>query len=221
MNSFANATELTNYLGSLGVVPLVTLNSVEEAVPLAHALERGGLPVAEVTFRSACAVEGMRRIHEEVPGVTLLAGTVHTVDQAREAIEAGCAGLVTPSFDEAVVDWAIDHHVPIVPGTACPSDVERAYDHGLRYVKFFPAEAYGGVKTLKALGGPFADMKFLPTGGVNERNAADYAALKNVFAIGGSFPVPAAAQHAGDWDAIAEACRRARQIASTTMTIAA
>lgn len=204
--------ELTGYLGKLGIVPLVTLNSTDEAIPLAQALDRGGVPVAEVTFRSPYAIEGMKIIRDEVPSVTLIAGTVHTVEQAAAAVDAGCVGLVTPGFDEAVVDWALEHNVPILPGTAVPSDVEKAYDRGLRHVKFFPAGAYGGVKTLKALAGPFGEVKFLPTGGVSLSNAAEYISLPNVFAIGGSFPVPSAAQKAGDWDAVAKACEDARAI---------
>ncbi|OZG67479.1 bifunctional 4-hydroxy-2-oxoglutarate aldolase/2-dehydro-3-deoxy-phosphogluconate aldolase [Bifidobacterium eulemuris] len=211
--SIARTNEKTiAYLGELGIVPLVTLHSVEEAVPLARALEEGGVPVAEVTFRSPYAIEGMKAIAAEVPGVTLVAGTVHDVDQAKAAVEAGCVGLVTPSFDEAVVDWALANDVLVLPGTAVPSDVEKAYDRGLRHVKFFPAEAYGGVKTLKALNGPFADVRFLPTGGVSLANARDYLSLENVFAIGGSFPVPSEAQKAHDWDAIVQACKDSRAV---------
>ncbi|MBW3088747.1 bifunctional 4-hydroxy-2-oxoglutarate aldolase/2-dehydro-3-deoxy-phosphogluconate aldolase [Bifidobacterium sp. 82T24] len=200
------------YFSELGVVPLVTLHSVEEAVPLAQALERGGIPVAEVTFRSPYAIEGMKRIRDEVPGVTLVAGTVHTVEQAKASIEAGCKGLVTPAFTRSIVDYALENDILVLPGTAVPSDVDDAYQLGLRYVKFFPAEAYGGVKTLKALNGPFAEMKFLPTGGVSLKNAEEYISLNNVFAIGGSFPVPSAAQKAHDWDAIAQACADARAL---------
>lgn len=200
------------YMSKLGIVPLVTLNSVEEAVPLAQAMERGGVPIAEVTFRSPYAIEGMKRIRDEVPGVTLVAGTVHSVDQAAAAVDAGCIGLVTPSFDQSVVEWALAHDVLILPGTAVPSDIEKAYDLGLRYVKFFPAEAYGGVKTLKALAGPFSEMSFLPTGGVSLGNARDYLGLKNVFAIGGSFPVPSKAQAAQDWAAIEQACADSRAL---------
>ncbi|NMN02649.1 2-dehydro-3-deoxy-phosphogluconate aldolase [Bifidobacterium sp. DSM 109963] len=204
--------DLITGLAEVGVVPLVTLNSVEEAVPLARALEAGGVPVAEVTFRSPHAIEGMKRIRDMVPGVTLIAGTVHTPEQAVAAVEAGCTGLVTPAFDEEVVDWALEHGVAILPGTAVPSDVEKAYDRGLRYAKFFPAEAYGGTRTLKALSGPFAEMGFLPTGGVSLNNAADYMSLANVFAVGGSFPVPSQAQKQGDWNAVSEACRKARAL---------
>lgn len=199
-------------LAKLGVVPLVTLHSVEEAVPLARALEAGGIPVAEITFRSPYAIEGMKHIRDEVPRIILIAGTVHTKEQAEAAVNAGCKGLVTPAFDESVVDWALEHDVAILPGTAVPSDVEKAYDQGLRYAKFFPAAAYGGVKTLKALSGPFAEMSFLPTGGVYLSNAAEYMALGNVFAVGGSFPVPAKAQATGDWQAISKTCRMARDL---------
>ncbi|MDF7663356.1 bifunctional 4-hydroxy-2-oxoglutarate aldolase/2-dehydro-3-deoxy-phosphogluconate aldolase [Bifidobacterium sp. ESL0763] len=204
--------EQTDYLCSIGVIPLVTFNTPDEAVPLARALAAGGVPVAEVTFRSAAALEGMRRIHAEVPEVTLMAGTVHTVRQAHQAIEAGCTGIVTPDFDEQVVDWCMGDDILVVPGTAVPTDVEKAWDRGLRYVKFFPAEAYGGVKTLKALNGPFSDMKFLPTGGVSLKNLKDYISLPNVFAVGGSFPVPKDAQNSGDWDAITKACKQAREL---------
>ncbi|BDR52179.1 ketohydroxyglutarate aldolase [Bombiscardovia nodaiensis] len=203
---------LVAQLEEIGVVPLVTLASPEEAVPLAQALAQGGAPAAEVTFRSSAALAGMKLIRDQVPDVILVAGTVHSIEDAQAAVEAGCKGIVTPAFNEPVVDWCLEQGVPVVPGTATPTDVERAYDKGLRYLKFFPAGAYGGVKTLKALAGPFAEVKFLPTGGVNLENAKDFLALKNVFAIGGSFPVPSAAQESGDWEAVAEACRKARQI---------
>ncbi|MUH58898.1 bifunctional 4-hydroxy-2-oxoglutarate aldolase/2-dehydro-3-deoxy-phosphogluconate aldolase [Bifidobacterium canis] len=204
--------EQIDYITQLGVVPLITLHSTQEAIPLAEALAEGGLPIAEVTFRSPYALEGMKLIKEYVSKVTLLAGTVLSIDQAKAALDAGCAGLVTPSFNPELVDWAIDNDVLIVPGTATPSDVEQAYDRGLRHVKFFPAEAYGGVATLKSLHGPFADMKFLPTGGISLTNAPLYLALNNVFAIGGSFPVPASAQQDGDWDVIVRNCSKAREL---------
>ena len=207
VNTPVKHTELIATLSELGVVPLVTLHSVQEAVPLAKALQEGGVPVAEVTFRSPYAIEGMKRIRDEVPDILLVAGTVHNVDQARQAVDAGCVGLVTPSFDESVVDWALDNDVLVLPGTTVPSDIEKAYDRGLRHAKFFPAEAYGGTTTLKALSGPFSEMSFLPTGGINLNNAAEYMALPNVFAVGGSFPVPYKAQSSADWAAIAQACR--------------
>ncbi|WP_390134661.1 bifunctional 4-hydroxy-2-oxoglutarate aldolase/2-dehydro-3-deoxy-phosphogluconate aldolase [Bifidobacterium apicola] len=203
---------LIDLIRTIKVVPLVTLHSPEEAVPLAKALASGGVPIAEVTFRSAAALDGMRAIHDQVPEVTLVAGTVHTVDQARQAVEAGCKGIVSPAFSDAVVDWCMGSRIPVLPGTATPSDIEKAYDLGLRFTKFFPAEAYGGIKTLKALSGPFAEMSFLPTGGVGFGNAREYIDLPNVFAVGGSFPVPSQAQRQGDWKAVADACAQARQV---------
>lgn len=204
--------QIIEHFKRVGIVPLVRLNNPEEAVPLAKALEKGGIPVAEVTFRSEAALEGMKRIHDIVPEVILVAGTVHSVEQAQEAMERGCQGIVTPSFDETVVDWCLDNNVLVLPGTATPSDIEKAYDRGIRYVKFFPASAYGGVKTLKALAGPFSQMSFLPTGGVNLDNAVDYISQKNVFAVGGSFPVPAQAQADHAWDQITQTCIRARNL---------
>lgn len=205
-------TGLIDLIRKIKVVPMVTLHSAEEAVPLARALAAGGVPIAEVTFRSSAALDGMEAIHEQVPEVTLVAGTVHTVDQARQAIQAGCRGIVSPAFSDAVVDWCIDSRIPVLPGTATPSDIEKAYDRGLRFTKFFPAEAYGGVKTLKALSGPFAEMSFLPTGGVGLKNVREYIDLPNVFAVGGSFPVPSAAQRQGDWKAVTDACGQARKL---------
>lgn len=207
-----DGTGLIDLIRRIKVVPLVTLHSVEEAVPLAKALAAGGVPIAEITFRSPAALEGMRAIHDQVPEVTLVAGTVHTVDQARQAVRVGCRGIVSPAFSDAVVDWCLGSLIPVLPGTATPSDIEKAYDRGLRFTKFFPAEAYGGVGTLKALSGPFAEMSFLPTGGVGLKNVREYMALPNVFAVGGSFPVPYPAQRRGDWKAVTEACVQARQL---------
>lgn len=199
-------------LEEIAVVPLVTLNSVEEAVPLARALCEGGIPVAEVTFRSDSAIEGMKAIKKEVPEIILVAGTVHNVSKAQQAVEAGCEAIVTPAFNEEVVQWCISNNIAVLPGTVTPTDIEKAYNLGLRYVKFFPAQAYGGVPTLKALSGPFKDMKFLPTGGVSLGNMQEYMSLPNVFAVGGSFPVPSQAQREHDWERITQVCR---QIVST------
>ncbi len=205
------------YLQKLGIVPLVTIHESSEAVPLAHALSQGGVPVAEVTFRSSAAEEGMRQIHRHVPNMMLLAGTVHSVDQARRALDAGCVGIITPAFQEDVVDWCLNEGVLVMPGTASPTEVEMAWDRGLRYVKFFPAAAYGGVKTLRSLAGPYSEMHFLPTGGIGLTDIADYLSLPNVFAVGGSFAVPAALQTAHDWEGIVQRCQSARAIAQSTI----
>ncbi|MDF7664266.1 bifunctional 4-hydroxy-2-oxoglutarate aldolase/2-dehydro-3-deoxy-phosphogluconate aldolase [Bifidobacterium sp. ESL0763] len=208
---------LIEAVGKIGVVPLITLKSAGEAIPLVGALVDGKIPVAEVTFRSPYALEGMRRVHERFPDAILVAGTVRSVEQAKQSVEAGCSGIVTPFFDEEIVDWCLEHDVLILPGTATPYDVGKAFECGLRYVKFFPAQAYGGVNTLKALAGPFPEMHFLPTGGVDLGNAAQYIGQKNVFAIGGSFAVPSSCHEANDWPGITDTCLEARAIVDAVL----
>lgn len=193
----------------LKLVPLVVLDDAADAVPMAKALVEGGIPVAEVTFRTDAAADVIRAMAEQVPEILVGAGTVHTVAQAQTAVEAGAKFIVTPGFQPDVVRWCVEHQVDIVPGTAVPSDIEQAISFGLSVCKFFPAEAYGGVKTLKALKGPYADIRFMPTGGVSLDNMNDYLALSNVAAIGGSFMTPSAAVKAKDWAKVTEACRTA------------
>ena len=193
----------------LKLVPLVVLDDAADAVPMAKALVEGGIPVAEVTFRTDAAADVIRAMAEQVPEILVGAGTVHTVAQAQTAVEAGAKFIVTPGFQPDVVRWCVEHQVDIVPGTAVPSDIEQAISFGLSVCKFFPAEAYGGVKTLKALKGPYADIRFMPTGGVSLDNMNDYLALSNVAAIGGSFMTPSAAVKAKDWAKVTEACRAA------------
>ena len=193
----------------LKLVPLVVLYDASDAVPMAKALVEGGIPVAEVTFRTDAAADVIRAMAEQVPEILVGAGTVHTVAQAQTAVEAGAKFIVTPGFQPDVVRWCVEHQVDIVPGTAVPSDIEQAISFGLSVCKFFPAEAYGGVKTLKALKGPYADIRFMPTGGVSLDNMNDYLALSNVAAVGGSFMTPSAAVKAKDWAKVTEACRTA------------
>ncbi|SCH38399.1 Putative KHG/KDPG aldolase [uncultured Clostridium sp.] len=193
----------------LKLVPLVVLDDATDAVPMAKALVEGGIPVAEVTFRTDAAADVIRAMAEQVPEILVGAGTVHTVAQAQTAVEAGAKFIVTPGFQPDVVRWCVEHQVDIIPGTAVPSDIEQAISFGLSVCKFFPAEAYGGVKTLKALKGPYADIRFMPTGGVSLDNMNDYLALSNVAAVGGSFMTPSAAVKAKDWAKVTEACRTA------------
>ena len=193
----------------LKLVPLVVLDDATDAIPMAKALVEGGIPVAEVTFRTDAAADVIRAMAEQVPEILVGAGTVHTVAQAQTAVEAGAKFIVTPGFQPDVVRWCVEHQVDIVPGTAVPSDIEQAISFGLSVCKFFPAEAYGGVKTLKALKGPYADIRFMPTGGVSLDNMNDNLALSNVAAVGGSFMTPSAAVKAKDWAKVSEACRTA------------
>ncbi len=195
-------------ISEYGIVPLVTLDSADDAVPLARALVKGGIPIAEVTFRTAAGGESIKRMAKEVPEIMVGAGTVHDVDHAKETVDNGGKFIITPGFNRKVVDWCVKNNVPVCPGTVVPSDIEEALDFGLRVVKFFPAEVYGGINTLKALAGPFAMMKFVPTGGVGLNNLQEYLDLPNVAAVGGSFVPPSKLVKAKDWDGVVAECRR-------------
>ena len=191
----------------IGLVPLVVLDDPNDAVPLAKALVAGDIPVAEVTFRTEAGGEVIKRMAEEVPEILVGAGTVHDVAHAKEAVEKGAKFIVTPGFNAEVVKWCVDNKIDVVPGTVAPSDIEEAMSLGLNVCKFFPAEAYGGIKTLKALEGPYADIKFMPTGGVGIDNMNDYLALSNVGAIGGSFMTPSKLVKEKKWDEITKICK--------------
>lgn len=195
-------------ISEYGIVPLVTLDDPNDAVPLAHALVEGGIPVAEVTFRTAAGGEGIKRMAKEVPEIIVGAGTVHDIDHAKETLDNGGKFVITPGFNAKVVDWCVKNNMPVCPGTVVPSDIEEAMNFGLKVVKFFPAEAYGGITTLKALAGPFAAMKFVPTGGVGLANLQEYLDLPNVAAVGGSFIPPSKLVKAKDWAGITALCRK-------------
>lgn len=184
------------------LLPVVVMDNAADAVPLARALISGGLPVAEVTFRTEAAAEAIRRIAAEVPDALLGAGTVLTPHQVKAAKEAGARFLVTPGYNPAVVQAAADVGLPIVPGVNNPTGVEQAMAAGLTAVKFFPAEPTGGVPFLKALMGPYGGMQFIPTGGIGPKNLRDYLALPAVLACGGSWMVDPALVRAGRFDEV-------------------
>lgn len=194
-------------ISEFGILPLLVLDDVNKAVPLAKALAKGGIPVAEVTFRTDAAADSIRAIAQQVPEVVVGAGTVHTVQQAKQAVEAGAQFIVTPGLIPDVIRWCVEQGVEIVPGVVSPADIEVAMSFGLEVCKFFPAEAYGGVKTLKALAGPYASIRFVPTGGVSADNMLDYLSLPNVAAVGGSFVLPDELVNAQNWEAISELCQ--------------
>ena len=199
-------------LKSIGIIPVIKINDAEKAVPLALALKKGGLPAAEVTFRTDAAEEAIRRIKAEVPDVCVCAGTVLDVKTAERAVKAGASAIISPGTNPEVVRWCIANRVPVIPGCATPTEVEACMRMGLDFVKLFPAEVVGGVKMLKALGGPYGNMKFMPTGGISVQNAAEYLALPNVMCCGGSWMVPGGLLDAGDFDAIEALAREAAQI---------
>ncbi|AWE43256.1 bifunctional 4-hydroxy-2-oxoglutarate aldolase/2-dehydro-3-deoxy-phosphogluconate aldolase [Actinobaculum sp. 313] len=194
-----------------GLVPVVVLEDAADAVPLARAMLAGGINVMEITFRTDAAEESIRAVTAEVPGMLVGAGTVRNLDECRRALAAGANFVVSPALDVEVVAHCLDADVPVLPGTATPTDINTARNLGLRLVKFFPAGAYGGLKALKALHGPFPDMLFLPTGGVNSGNAGDYLRTPYVVAVGGSWVCPEADIMAHRFEKITELCAAARE----------
>lgn len=201
--------EFLEKLSLAGLVPVIAINDAEDAVPLCKALSDGGLPVAEITFRTAAAEEAIRRVHEALPQVILCAGTVLTCEQVDRAVNAGAAAIVSPGLNPEVVKYCLSKGIPVCPGTANPSDIEVAMSLGLKTVKFFPAEALGGLKLIKAMSAPYGAMTFMPTGGVNESNMLDYLAFPKVLCCGGSWMVPKDAVEAKDWGRITELTRSA------------
>lgn len=171
------------------VVPVVVLNRVEDAKPLGEALCAGGLPVAEVTFRTEAAEESIRVMKNAFPEMMVGAGTIVNVEQAKRALDAGATFLVSPGFSAKVTEFAIDNNVPIFPGCCTPTEIMMAMDYGLKVVKFFPAKQFGGLDTIKALAAPFPSMKFMPTGGVSAANILDFLAFNKIIACGGSWMV--------------------------------
>ena len=186
MEKFA---EIYNRIGKAAIIPVIKLNRVEEAVPLAQALLAGGIPVAEVTFRTEAAAEGIAAIRREVPQMLVGAGTVLATDQAIAAVEAGAQFVVSPGSNGKIIDRVLAAGVAMIPGVATPSEIEAAMERGLNVLKFFPAEALGGIAMLKALSGPYSQIKFVPTGGVGPDNLKDYLHQKNVLAVGGSWMI--------------------------------
>jgi 2-dehydro-3-deoxyphosphogluconate aldolase / (4S)-4-hydroxy-2-oxoglutarate aldolase len=170
------------------IVPVVAIENAENATPLAEALTEGGLPCAEITFRTAAAaavIETLGKRGDMLVG----AGTVLKIEQVQTAVDAGACFIVAPGFNPKVVEYCLNHAIPVTPGVATPTDIERAIEFGLDIVKYFPAEAFGGLKTLKAISAPYTMMKFIPTGGINAENVSDYLRHPQVAAVGGSWMV--------------------------------
>ncbi len=182
--------QILEKIGRLALMPVVKIENAKHAPRLAEALVAGGLPRAEITFRTKAAEESIQHIASEFPDLVLGAGTVLSVDQAKRAVDAGAKFIVSPGFNPKVVDWCLENEVPVTPGIATPTEIEMALDKGLEILKFFPAEALGGAVMLKAMSGPYSDVKFIPTGGVNPQNLVGYLKLSTVHACGGSWLAP-------------------------------
>jgi 2-dehydro-3-deoxyphosphogluconate aldolase/(4S)-4-hydroxy-2-oxoglutarate aldolase len=193
----------------LGIVPVVKINDAEKAVPLAEALCRGGLPCAEITFRTDKAEESIRRIAAALPDMLVGAGTVLTPAQADKAQAAGAKFIVSPGLNPTVVEHCKSKGIPIFPGCSSPSDIEKALELGLSCVKFFPAEQSGGIAAIKAMSAPYGNISFLPTGGINAKNLNDYLSFDRIIACGGSWMVDSALIESGDFAAIEELTRTA------------
>jgi len=176
-------------LRQFGVIPVVSLERVESAIPLAESLLNGGLPCAEITFRTTAAEPAIRAISKAFPEILVGAGTVLTEEQIERAIAAGAKFIVSPGFSPIVVNFCQERHIPIFPGVCTPTDIQNALETGLTMLKFFPADAFGGVKTLKALSAPFPQVEFIPTGGITAANLEEYLSFKKVLACGGSWMV--------------------------------
>lgn len=196
-------------ISKIGIVPVIALDDAKDAKPLAEALMNGGLPCAEVTFRTDAAEESIRIMTQSFPEMLVGAGTVLTTEQADRAAAAGAKFIVSPGLNPKVVKHCIEKGYPILPGTANPSDVEQAIELGLDVVKFFPAEQNGGIAMIKAMSAPYTKMKFMPTGGVNADNLKDYLDFKKIVACGGSWMVKKELVAAGEFDKIEQLTREA------------
>ena len=194
-----NITTLSERLRAIKIVPVIALDNAADAVPLGAALRESGIPVAEITFRSPAAAEAIRRLRDADPDILIAAGTVLNAAQAKAAQQAGADFIVSPGFNPNTVKACQDMDIPITPGINNPTAIEAALEHGIDTVKYFPAEASGGIPMLKALLAPYAMLKIMPTGGINAKNIRDYLAIKNVIACGGSWMVEKSLLTAQNW----------------------
>ena len=203
---------LTRLANSI-VVPVVVLDKVEDAVPTARAMAAGGVDTMEITFRTACAPECIRAVAENCPEVLVGAGTIINLEQCKLAVEMGAKFIVSPGYSEEVVAWCVENGIPVAPGCVTPTEIMAALKHGLKMVKFFPANVYGGLNAMKNLSAPFVGIKFVPTGGVNTANIKEYIDAPFIHAVGGSWVCPKADIAAGNWEKITNLCLEARKAA--------
>lgn len=203
---------IINQIEKCAIVPVIALDRVDDALPLADALIAGGLPLAEVTFRTSAAEASIKAMSAR-PDLLVGAGTVLNPDTVKRAVDAGAKFIVSPGFNPKTVKYCFDNNIPITPGCITPSDIEAALDHGLSVVKFFPAESFGGLKTIKALAAPYSMMRFIPTGGITDKSLADYLAFKPVLAVGGSWFVAKELIAAGRWNEVTRLTKQAIEIA--------
>ena len=207
--------EMENKIAESLIVPVVVLEDAKDAKPLAKALVNGGLPCAEVTFRTKAAAESIKIMTTEYPDMLVGAGTVLTTAQVHLAVESGAKFIVSPGFDPEIVDYCLSKDIPVFPGCVTPSEVAQAVKRGLKVVKFFPAGQFGGVATIKALAAPYVGLKFMPTGGVNAKNLEEYLNCSSIIACGGSWMVKGDMIKAGEFDKIEAMTKEAVTLAKS------
>ena len=201
--------EVLQKMHDIGIIPVVVLNDAKDAAPLGKALLEGGLPCAEVTFRTDAAEESIRIMSEKFPELLVGAGTVLTIDQVDRAVAAGARFIVSPGLNPKIVQYCTEKQIPITPGVVTPGEIEKAIELGLEVVKFFPAEPSGGLSMINAVGAAYTAMKFMPTGGITAKNAADYLKSGKIHACGGSWMVKGDLIDSGQFDKIEEMTREA------------
>ena len=205
--------DVLSRLANAGVVPVVVIDNAADAVPTANAMVAGGIDVMEITFRTAAAPEAIKAVSESCPDMLVGAGTVLNLEQCKLACAMGAKFIVSPGFDRDVVAYCIDNDIATTPGCVTPTEITAAVNMGLKVIKFFPANVYGGLNAMKNLSAPFVGIKFLPTGGINTANVREYIDASFIQAVGGSWICPRADIAAGNWDKITALCLEARTAA--------
>ena len=200
-------------LANAGVVPVVVLDDAKDAVPTANAMVAGGIDVMEITFRTAAAPDCIKAVSENCPDMLVGAGTILNLEQCKLAVQMGAKFIVSPGFDAEVVSWCVENGIAVTPGCVTPTEITAAIKLGLKVVKFFPANVYGGLNAMKNLSAPFVGIKFMPTGGVNAQNVREYITAPFIHAVGGSWVCPKADIAAGNWEKITNLCIEARKAA--------
>lgn len=203
--------ETLSTLALYGIIPVAVIDDAKDAAPTAKAMLAGGIGAMEITFRTPAAADAIKAVSDSCPDMLIGAGTVVTLEQCQRAIDMGARFIVSPGLDMDVVQWCIEHDIVIIPGCITPSEIMTAMKLGLKVVKFFPANIYGGLQAMKALSGPFAGIKFVPTGGINAQNVGEYIAAPFIHAVGGSWICPRADIAAGNFEKITALCAGSRQ----------
>ena len=179
--------DVLKQIGNCGIVPVVVLERTEDAIPTANALLAGGVDIMEITLRTAAGLDSIRKVAEKCPDICVGAGTVLTLEQCKQAVDAGAMFIVSPGFNREIVEWCISNNVAVTPGCVTPTEITEALSLGLNVLKFFPSNVYGGISAMKALAGPFGNVKFIPTGGISDKNLSEYVAEPFIHAVGGSW----------------------------------